>query len=153
MFSGQPAFAFEARHCTSLPRTRLPWIRVGEATVQRDRTPIAKILRGVHLDVSEEHFTFRQHADISSYVIISTVLQNSHPGYHLWTRLFFACRRDAQCASFDFSNSDSINFPTSVQVFRSRGRTLITARGFDERSSKWSVDYYLIDGDRLTKCR
>lgn len=98
------------------------------------------------------HFTTSDRSNLASYVFEVRVLQNKHPGYYFWTKLYFDCSNDGTCQSFDFSRSRTINFPEDVNVYRKGQRVLVVARGYDETKGVRSVERFLIAGDKLAKC-
>ena len=132
----------------------LPWISASQGPADYAPALVRQALLQIQDGDADRIVSYAtsDRRDLASYVFKVQVLQNKHPGYYFWTKLYFDCSNDGTCQSFDFSNSRTINFPMEVNVYGKGHQVLAVAHGYDETRGVRSVERFLIAGDKLTKC-
>jgi len=140
--------------CTVSLGKLLPWVPASQGHQEEAPPLVRRTLKTLHDSDADSIDSFSTSArdNLASYVFKVQVLQNKHPGYYFWTRVYFGCDIEGTCEFFDFSNSRTINFPTSVNVYRNARGTLLVARGYDESANVRSVERYVVLGNKLAKC-
>lgn len=142
--------------CRSGKWHRLPWTAAWTLNKSQIPPAVRKTLSRIHdkNNVGEELFTAQDPNDLRTYVIQWRVLQNSHPGYHFSTTIYFNCSSATdECSSYFFVRSKTIAFPTELTVYASGAQRRILAKGFDAMKSRVSTESYLLSGQGLIGCK
>jgi hypothetical protein len=150
----QQLYAARLSACRVAGQSPIPWIKGESAREKHASNAVLKTLTKIHDDISHslDSYAGKNGAPFASYVFMSRVLQNSHPGYRFWTRVYFSCTESGSCQSYDFNSSRTINFPKSLSVYRTDGKTVLVVSGLDQRSVAPAVELYRVASTGLIKC-